>query len=87
MSWFTISKIFSSICVGGMPAAILDVAVVEVGNQAEADLVAERHTAITVKQVGMIIVHQLLYLVVPLLLPLGIVAIPTRVARIGWKMI
>ncbi len=52
-----------------LAAVRLGVGVVEMGDQAAADLVAERHAAVGVEQVGMVVVHQLLDAVEPLLLP------------------
>src|ERR1035437_1585775 len=72
----------------GQPAVImLDAVVVKIGNLAQADLVAARHAAVAVKQIGMIVVHKFLDVIEPLLLPARIVGIPFVVARLGGKMV
>ena len=71
-----------------LSAMVRSTEVVKIGDLAQADFVAERHRTVAVKQVRMIIVHQFLDFVIPLLLPARVLGVPgTCVVRRGGKMI
>ena len=57
------------------------------GDHAQADLVAERHPAIGVEQVGLVGVHQFLDRRIPVALPLGVGGVPLVVAGFGRGMV
>ena len=64
-------------------AAPLEIGVVEIGDHAQPDLVAERHAAVRIEQIERIVLDQIADAVVPLLLPGGILAIPALVVGGG----
>ena len=48
---------------------VLNIAVVKIGDLAQADFISKGDRPVAVKQVGMIIIHELLDFIIPLLLP------------------
>ena len=61
--------------------------VIEMSDHAITDRVAEGDPAVRVEQVGMVVVHQFLDFVVPLLLPARIFGVPAPVVRFSREMV